>query len=130
MQHLRRFAMFETRSRPACSPSPAVTHGRLFAEVPRGIDEQIQHLVDRLRPAHDRLVALVADDSVSLVMQVVRYFHDPNGVEAPSDGSPWEPSHPRPLGWHLDSSILDFLVSTRTEFDVDEYDMSNGAEPS
>ncbi|MFE3988999.1 hypothetical protein ACFXPR_31350 [Nocardia tengchongensis] len=60
-------------------------------------------------------------------MQVVRYFGDTDGVEAASDDATWEQAHkrPRPLGWHLSQPVLQFLASTRTERDVDEYDLGD-----
>ena len=78
------------------------------------VDDQIQHLVDRLRPVRDRLVPLVTDFEVSPVMQVVRYFHHDDGIQG----------H-RPLGWHLPLPVLEFLTATRTTLDVDEYDFSD-----
>ncbi|WP_405165587.1 DUF4279 domain-containing protein [Nocardia sp. NBC_01499] len=91
------------------------------------VDEQIQHLVDRLDPIRAGLVSLCADDEISPVMQVVRYFHDLEGVQAAPGGTTWEQARPwpRPLGWHLSISVIDFLSSTRTGLDVDEYDFSD-----
>ncbi|WP_433685791.1 DUF4279 domain-containing protein [Nocardia sp. CA-119907] len=91
------------------------------------VDDQIQYLVDRLETVRAVLVSLCSDDEVSPVMQVVRHFGDPDGVEAAPDGIAWDQAQqrPRPLGWHLPLSVLDFLVSTRTELDVDEYDSTD-----
>ncbi|MCE7009590.1 DUF4279 domain-containing protein [Kibdelosporangium philippinense] len=89
------------------------------------VDDQIQHLVDRLSPVHPRLVTLVTDPDVSPVMEVVRYFHHEEGVQAPPDGSLPMLGQPRPLGWSLSPLILQFLSSTRTTLDVDEYDLSD-----
>ncbi|MEV0027880.1 DUF4279 domain-containing protein [Nocardia sp. NPDC050793] len=92
------------------------------------VGDQVQHLVDRLEPVRAELVALCSDDEVSPVMQVVRYFGDPDGVEASPDGIAWDQAKdwPRPLGWHLPLSVLEFLVATRTELDIDEYDFESG----
>ncbi|WHT21448.1 DUF4279 domain-containing protein [Crossiella sp. CA-258035] len=73
------------------------------------VDEQLEHIVDRLRPVREPLIALVAEGNVVPVMQVVRYFRDD------------EDRH-TPLGWHLDLPVLEFLVATGAELDVDEYD--------
>jgi hypothetical protein len=88
------------------------------------VDEQIQHLVDRLVPVQTRLVTLVADSDVAPVMQVVRYFHDERGVQASGSGSAPIAGLPRPLGWSLSVPVLDFLTSTKATLDVDEYDLS------
>jgi Domain of unknown function (DUF4279) len=90
------------------------------------VDEQIQHIVDRLSPLQPGLVALVAKAEVSAVMQVVRYFHHERGVEAPSEVDPLVAERaPRPLGWNLSLSMLEFLTSVRAMLDVDEYDLSD-----
>ncbi|WP_063046444.1 DUF4279 domain-containing protein [Nocardia pseudovaccinii] len=90
------------------------------------VDDQIQHLVDRLRPVRGRLVSLVAETEVSPVMQVVRCFHDPDGVNAAPSTTQFDLASrwPRPRGWHQSLPVLEFLSSTRTELDVDEYDFS------
>lgn len=89
------------------------------------IDGQIQYLVDRLEPILGELTVLCAEGEVSSTMQVVRYFGGPDGVEATPDDLDWKPgrTRPRPLGWHLPLSVLEFLVSTRSGLDVDEYDL-------
>jgi hypothetical protein len=91
------------------------------------VDDQIQHIVDRLGPVHARLVALVTDADVSPVMQVVRYFHDEEGTQAPPAGAPPMADAPRPLGWNLSLPVLEFLTSVRAMLDVDEYDLSDDA---
>jgi len=83
------------------------------------IDEQIEHIVGRLGPVHPGLVALVAEGDVSPVLQVVRYFHHEQGVQASAE------SQPRPLGWNLSLPVLEFLTSVRAMVDVDEYDLSD-----
>lgn len=90
------------------------------------VDEQVEHIIGRLNPVHARLVALVAEADVSPVMQVVRYFHHEEGVQAPSDVSLFAAERePRPLGWNLSLQVLEFLTSTRAMLDVDEYDLSD-----
>ncbi|WP_062982922.1 DUF4279 domain-containing protein [Nocardia anaemiae] len=91
------------------------------------VDDQLHHLMDRLEPIRAELVSLCADDDVSPVMQVVRHFADPDGVDAAPDDTAWDQARewPRPLGWHLSLTVLDFLLSTRAELDVDEYDSSD-----
>lgn len=93
-----------------------------------GIGDQIQRLVDRLSPIRSRLITLTANPDVSSVMQVVRYSDDPEGVRAAPGGTPADQmgQWSRPLGWHLSLPTIEFLSSTRTELDVDEYDCSGG----
>ncbi|MFI1302890.1 DUF4279 domain-containing protein [Streptomyces sioyaensis] len=85
------------------------------------IDEQITRLLDRLQPHTDRISHLtrqLADTGGGAVLQVVRYFNDtgrtrPDAADAPNL-----------FGWHLDREVLDFLIATGAELDVDEYDMA------
>ena len=88
------------------------------------VDEQIQHIVDRLAQVHPRVVALVAEGDVSPVLQVVRYFHHEQGVQASSEVASAE-RQPRPLGWNLSLPVLEFLTSVRAMLDVDEYNLSD-----
>ncbi|ALG10217.1 DUF4279 domain-containing protein [Kibdelosporangium phytohabitans] len=87
------------------------------------VDEQIQHIVDRLAPVRDNLIAVATDPEVVPVMQVVRYFHHEDGVEKPRDAS--APGDPRPLGWNLSAEVLGFLAATGASLDVDEYDLGD-----
>ncbi|WP_107654613.1 DUF4279 domain-containing protein [Nocardia suismassiliense] len=95
-----------------------------------GIGDQIQRLVERLSPVRDRLIELTARDEVSSVLQVVRYFGDPDGVSGAPDGSSPEQAGQwsRPFGWHLSMAVLEFLSATGTELDVDEYDFSDDSD--
>lgn len=118
-------------------PDEIVVMGSKFPEhvVPRchiwkivrrsteSVDEQIQHLVDRLAPVHARLVTLIENSDVSPAMQVVRYFDDDAAGELPAT-TPTTRRQTPPLGWNLSLPVLDFLTSTRTALDVDEYDFS------
>lgn len=104
------------------------------------VDEQISRLLDRLGPQADRIAELArrldAEDGVdgSAVLEIVRYFGD---EEAESDGQsdtggirPHESADkPNLFGWHLDRNVLAFLAATGAVLDVDEYDMTPGAEP-
>jgi hypothetical protein len=98
---------------------------KIVRRTTESVDDQIQHLVDRLTPIQPKLVTLVTDADISPVMQVVRYFHHEDGTQAPPDGSPPMPGQPRPLGWSLLPPVLDFLSSTRTMVDIDEYDLGD-----
>ncbi|MFJ8208901.1 hypothetical protein [Streptomyces sp. NPDC096033] len=67
------------------------------------------------RAGHNR----VADNGGgAAVLQVVRYFKEadqdePNAADAHNT-----------FGWHLDRTVLDFLIATGAELDVDEYDVT------
>ncbi|WP_253784054.1 DUF4279 domain-containing protein [Nocardia amikacinitolerans] len=100
---------------------------RIVRHSDESVDEQIQHLVDRLNPIRSKLISLRAESNVDSTMQVVRYFHDQDGAQAAPGGTPWEQAQqrPRPLGWHLSMPVVEFLSATRTELDVDEYDLSD-----
>ena len=89
------------------------------------MDEQIQQVVDRLAPVHARLLALLENSDVSPVMPVVRHFNDADGDGAAISGAPTTRQTSQ-LGWSLSVQILDFLASTRTMLDVDEYDFGDG----
>lgn len=109
-------------SKLAEAPLPRCHSWQIVRRSVESVDGQIEHIVNRLRPAQARIAELVADAEVSAVMQVVRYFGHPESVDEAPDGSPWAPGEPRPLGWHLRPSVLEFLVSTGAGLDVDEYD--------
>ncbi|MDX3099064.1 DUF4279 domain-containing protein [Streptomyces sp. ME19-03-3] len=89
------------------------------------VDEQITRILDRLQPHTDRIADLanrLAGNGGGAVLQVVRYFNDtdqdqPNTSDAPNL-----------FGWHLDRNVLDFLIATGAELDVDEYDMTGDDE--
>ncbi|WP_194815471.1 DUF4279 domain-containing protein [Nocardia sp. XZ_19_385] len=96
---------------------------KIIEETNEAVDDQIQCLIDRLAPARTQLLALAADPDIDSVLQIVRYFHDPDGVHYAPAGTPFDRVRewPRPLGWHLPRPVLEFLASTGTELDVDEY---------
>lgn len=87
------------------------------------IDEQIEHLIDRLTPVLPRLLALIDRPDVGASMRVVRHYDDPDGVHGAPGDTMCADVHkwPRPLGWHLTTAVLEFLVATGAELDVDEY---------
>lgn len=91
------------------------------------VDEQITHLLDRLRPHTDRIAEIAGrlaaeeEEHGGAVLEVVRYFNDTD------QNQQLRPETPEPanlLGWHLDRDVLDFLTATGAELDIDEYDMS------
>ncbi|SFR24126.1 Acetyltransferase (GNAT) domain-containing protein [Lentzea waywayandensis] len=94
-------------------PEYDIPRAHAWKIVDRGakrLDEQIEHVVDRLRPVHDELVALTAISDISASLVVVRYCRD--GDSAVGTG----------LGWWISTESLAFLASVRASLDVDEYD--------
>ncbi|MFB6558777.1 DUF4279 domain-containing protein [Streptomyces sp. NPDC056400] len=94
------------------------------------VDEQIAHVLGRLRPQTDRIAELMkqynsADDEeepgLDARLEVVRYFNDAerqDEARQPQDGE-------RNLfGWALDREVIAFLAATGAFLDVDEYDMT------
>ncbi|MFI6214949.1 DUF4279 domain-containing protein [Nocardia brasiliensis] len=118
-------------SRSAEHRIPCCHAWKIIRRSTESVDDQIAHLIDRLNPVRARLVSLTSDPDVSSVLQVVRYFHDPEGVHAALGGASTDRRRegPRPLGWHLSLPALEFLSSLRTELDVDEYDFSDDNVP-
>ncbi|MFD3707082.1 DUF4279 domain-containing protein [Nocardia sp. NPDC058658] len=100
---------------------------RIARRSSESIDEQIEHLIDRVKPILPQVISLVAHPEVSASMNVVRYYHDPDGVHEAPGGTPSSECHrwPHPLGWHLSSPVLEFLLETGAELDIDEYDWSD-----
>lgn len=82
------------------------------------VDQQIDRVVERLAPYAGRIAEL--GESVSAVLQVVRYFNDDEEHAA---------SGANIFGWHLERDVLDFLAATGAELDVDEYDMTDAGAP-
>jgi hypothetical protein len=68
---------------------------------------------------------VTTEESAGAVLQVVRYFDDPDGEEeelSPPDAELQKLSGQHQLlGWHLDREVLDFLMATGASLDVDEY---------
>ncbi len=73
------------------------------------VDDQIECVIGRLAPVRPGIRAL-ADEGVSAVLQVVRYFHHRDGGEE--------------FGWYLSPAVLAFLTEAAAALDVDEYDLS------
>ncbi|MFD4870414.1 DUF4279 domain-containing protein [Streptomyces sp. NPDC058412] len=95
------------------------------------VDEQIAHVLDRLRPRTDRIAELMkqfnsAEDEeeqgLEAVLEVVRYFNDDERQD--EAGQPQERDERNLFGWALDREAIAFLAATGTVLDVDEYDMT------
>ncbi|MFC6013389.1 DUF4279 domain-containing protein [Nocardia lasii] len=91
------------------------------------IDDQIEHLIARVTPILPQLISLTQRPDVRAGMQVVRIYNDSEGVHGAPDGTLWSEARtwPRPLGWHLSLPVLEFLVATGAELDIDEYDWTD-----
>ncbi|MEU7985961.1 hypothetical protein AB0B56_13940 [Streptosporangium canum] len=71
-------------------------------------------LIDHLEPHAEAIGALAKEldrnePGRTAVLQVVRYFHDAEDGILPL---PEPPVSHRPLGWHLDRRVLNFLQVT------------------
>ncbi|WP_406290135.1 DUF4279 domain-containing protein [Embleya sp. NBC_00896] len=116
-------------------PAIPVCHGwKIVCREPGlRVDEQVAHVLDRLRPHTERIAALTrepdreGESGSSAVLQIVRYF---NAVEsAVETDRPSTSERPNLFGWHLDRDVLDFLAATGADLDVDEYDMTPNDAP-
>jgi hypothetical protein len=90
-------------------------------EPDRRVDEQIARILDRLRPHTSRIAELatcLAADGGGAVLQVVRYFNETDQDQPDTSDTA------NLFGWHLDRSVLDFVIAVGAELDVDEYDMA------
>ncbi|WP_030372107.1 DUF4279 domain-containing protein [Streptomyces rimosus] len=127
----------ETSVRGSRSSQPAVPVCHRWKIVCREpglrVDEQIAHVLDRLRPHTDRIAGIVkqlADEpgaEGTAVLEVVRYFSDAHEPGDDGDNGDDEQSgteKPNLLGWSLDRKVLEFLAVTGAVLDVDEYDMT------
>ncbi|MFD9702376.1 GNAT family N-acetyltransferase [Lentzea sp. NPDC059081] len=94
---------------------PSVHAWKIFRRGGEQAGEQVRHLVDRLLPVRDELVALTAGPEVVAVLQLVRYFN--------SDTSPGVAD--APVGWYLPAPVLAFLADVGAELDADEYNHAN-----
>ncbi|MFF3443220.1 DUF4279 domain-containing protein [Streptosporangium sp. NPDC002721] len=112
------------------------------------VDEQVSHVLERLRPHTDRIAELAArlraenaedaedaEDAESIedakyggaVLEVVRYLNDHEDDPRTPLSNTMNPEalqEPALLGWHLDLDVLRFLTATGAALDVDEYDMT------
>ncbi|MEV4412321.1 DUF4279 domain-containing protein [Catellatospora sp. NPDC049609] len=111
-------------SRHSDPPVPVCHVWRIVCRQPDlTVDEQLDHVVDRLFAEADRIGVLAAEldrtepATGSAVLQVVRYFEGCGDDEAAETAAPQR----NLLGWHVSARILDFLRRTRAELDVDEY---------
>ncbi len=88
------------------------------------VDQQIQHVVNRLEPMRSEIKALTSRSGVYAVMQIVRFFEDTNGeqeVLSGPGGVEKIPGQHQLLGWHLSSGLINFFSDVGVEIDVDEY---------
>lgn len=99
-------------SRSAERDVPAVHAWKIFRRGAERVDEQVEHVVDRLLPVRDELVRLTADPEIAAVVQLVRYFNDDNDTD----------SEDADVGWCLSARTLTFLADVRAFLDADEYD--------
>ncbi|MEU4176790.1 DUF4279 domain-containing protein [Streptomyces sp. NPDC026589] len=95
------------------------------------VDEQVAHVLDRIRPQTARIAALMkqfngaADDEepgLEARLEVVRYFNDDEQHDGA--GQPRGRYGHALLGWALDREAIAFLAATGAFLDVDEYDMT------
>jgi ribosomal protein S18 acetylase RimI-like enzyme len=73
------------------------------------VDEQIRHIIERLKPIRDELVRLAADPEIAAGLTVVRYFRDSH-----DDAD---------VGWWVTAESVAFLAAVGASLDVDEYDL-------
>jgi hypothetical protein len=67
-------------SRSAEPPRPVANVWKIVCDEPdMTIDEQVEVVLQRLRPAEARLVELAKDPGCSVALQLVRYFGDEEG---------------------------------------------------
>ncbi|MFB6575975.1 DUF4279 domain-containing protein [Streptomyces sp. NPDC056402] len=94
------------------------------------VDEQIAHVLGRLRPQTDRIAELMkqynsADDEeepgLDARLEVVRYFNDD---ERQDEARQPQDRERNLFGWALDREVIAFLAATGAFLDVDEYDMT------
>jgi ribosomal protein S18 acetylase RimI-like enzyme len=81
---------------------------RIVRRGDKRVEEQIQHIVDRLQPIRDALVDLTATPGITARLTVARYFHDRVG-----GGD---------VGWRVPAETMEFLAAVRASLTVDEYD--------
>ncbi|GAA2820021.1 DUF4279 domain-containing protein [Streptomyces showdoensis] len=95
------------------------------------VDEQIAHVLDRLRPQTARIAELMKrfnagdddpDQGLEARLEVVRYFND---TEQQGEAVlPDDQDEPNLFGWWLDREAIAFLAATGAYLDVDEYDLT------
>lgn len=111
-------------------PRPASHSWELHCDQPGlTIDDQIQDVVQRVRPLADKIRELTARTDVVAVIQVVRDFDAEDGEEESHDdlvlptGERFTTllGQHQLLGWHLDADTLAFLARVGADIDCDEY---------
>jgi len=101
------------------------------------VDEHLLQIVDRLETHGNAIGNLIEElrkkgaqfRGIGSVLKVVRHFGDDEGDEEDlsvtelPDGSTFEKlsGQHQLLGWGLSQRVIDFLVATHAELDVDEY---------
>lgn len=90
---------------------PRANEWSLIAPDEMPIDEQIDNLLDRIKPYRKALVDLAKDPDVKIGLLIARYFHD-------------QAAKSNRLGIHLSSEALARLAEINATVSVDEYDYS------
>ena len=89
------------------------------------IDEQVETVLERLRPFETALAAVTTSPECTAVLQVVRYLEhedgEPEEMSDPNDRLQKLPGQHQLLGWHLEHQDLAFLVRLDASIDADEY---------
>lgn len=80
-------------------------------EEARALTAQIEEILERLRPASQKLLDLHAEPNTSSALRIVRWFF-PSRDEVQ-------------LSFSLTQEVLAFLANTRSYLDVSEYDMAS-----
>jgi hypothetical protein len=99
--------------------------------------EHFDRIIGRLKPHSGAIGQLVQElttegphlEGTGSRLQVVRHFDDEDGedeelsVIESSDGQNFEklPGQHQLLGWHLGLGVIEFLLATHADLDVDEY---------
>ncbi|WP_194914502.1 DUF4279 domain-containing protein [Catenulispora rubra] len=115
-------------------PRPALHYWKIVCREPAmSVNQQIEHIMERLAPHVDAIAALARqlsaeDDRSGAVLEIVRMFNDDEGQDRLACTPPELIDGHNLLGWHLDRDVLDFLHATRAVLDVDEYDCAEGAD--
>jgi Domain of unknown function (DUF4279) len=89
------------------------------------IDEQVEAVLERLRPIESALTDVTTSPHCTAVLQLVRYFDhedgEPEEVSDPNDRLQKLPGQHQLLGWYLPHKDLAFLVRLGASIDADEY---------
>lgn len=95
------------------------------------VDEQIAHVLGRLRPQTDRIAELMRqfngagdeeEPGLAAGLEIVRHFND--DAHRDGAGQPEGQDERNLFGWALDRETIAFLAATGAYLDVDEYDMT------